>query len=190
MGALGYAHQDFETRRNVTIGTATTVASASHRGDEWSAYGEAEYTMSFGSYQLKPFGGLRYISLEEDGYTETGSAANLAVAGRTTESIVSLLGMRYVRPFNAGAGAFEARAIWSHEFGDADPAVSGRLAAGPATPSFTVLGVPIERDSITLGAGLSNQVSKNLSLHADFNVELRGQGQAQYGLVAGLRYAW
>ena len=186
----GYADQDFDTRRFVTIGANTTVANATHRGDEWSAYGEAEYTIPMGGYQLKPLVGLRYINLKEDGYTETGSAANLTVAARTTESVVTNLGVRYVRPFNAGRGAFEARSIWSHEFGDDRPTVTGRLAAGPVGASFTVAGVPVKRDALTLGAGVSNEVAKNFSLHADYNVELRGGGQTQHALVLGLRYAW
>jgi len=189
-GMSGYAAQDFDTRRFVTIGANTTVATATHRGDEWSAYGEAEYTVSMGGYQLKPLVGLRYINLKEDGYTETGSAANLTVAARTTESVVTNLGVRYVRPFNAGRSAFEARAIWSHEFGDTNSAVTGRLAAAPAGAAFTVAGVPVKRDALTLGAGVSNEVAKNFSLHADYNVELRGSGQTHHALVLGLRYAW
>jgi fibronectin-binding autotransporter adhesin len=189
-GTVGYADQDFETRRFVAVGGTTSVASSSHRGDEYSASVEAEYTISMNGYDLKPFLGLRYVNLKEDGYTETGGAANLTVGSRTTESVVSLIGGRYVRPINSGAGTFEARAIWSHEFGDANPSVTGRLAAAPLGASFTVAGVPIKRDALTLGAGLFNRVAKNLSVHVDFNVELRGNGQSQQTVLAGLRYAF
>jgi len=68
--------------------------------------------------------------------------------------------------------------------------VSGRLAAAPATASFTVAGVPIERDFLVLGAGFANELWKNLFLHADVSAEFRAHGQNQQALTAALRYAW
>lgn len=189
-GALGYASHEFDTRRNVALGAATSVASGSHRGTEWSGNVEAQYTIAAGAGQVKPFAGLSYVRLKESGFTETGSPASLAVAARSTESVVSNLGVRYARPFNAGSGAFEARASWAHEFGDASPAVSGRLASIAGGATFTVAGVPVKRDALVLGAGVSNEVRRNLSVHADVHTELRGSGQSQHALAFGLRYAW
>lgn len=187
-GAAAYADQDFDSRRNITVGANTSTATGSHGGKEWSFSADAEYTFAMGSYQLRPLAGLVYVNLKEDAYTESGSNAALAVSGRTTESITSLLGLRFVR--SMGSGIFEARAVWSHEFGDTDPAISGRLATVPAGPSFTVVGVPIERDALTLGTGFSGQAARNLYLYADFNVELRGSGQSQYAAMGGLRYSF
>jgi outer membrane autotransporter protein len=189
-GVLGYGAHDIQSKRNVTIGAATTVATGDHRGTEWSAYGEAAYTIPMGGYELKPLAGLRYLRLKEKGYSETGSAANLTVDARTTDSVTTLLGVRYVRGFNEKRGTLEARALWGHEFGDRDPALTGRLAAATTGGAFTVRGVPLKRDSLTLGLGAANEVRKNVSLFADFNLELRGGGQSAYALLAGLRAVW
>jgi len=83
--------------------------------------------------------------------------AKLIIAGRTAESLTSNLGARCARPINGKKGALEARAIWSHELGDADSAVMGRLAMATTGGTFTVAGVPIKRDALTLGAGISNE---------------------------------
>jgi outer membrane autotransporter protein len=189
-GSAGYARPEFDVQRLVTVGASTTIASSSYRGDEWSAAAEAQYTLQFNGFQLKPLAGVRYVQLKQDGYTETGSLANLTVGAQRTESTVSLIGARYQRPVHDGRGTFEARAIWSHEFGDNSPSLNGRLAAVPGGTTFTVNGVPLKRDALTLGLGIASQVNKRLSLHLDGNVELRGSGQQQQALVAGLRYAW
>jgi fibronectin-binding autotransporter adhesin len=189
-GSAGYANHDIDTRRNVAIGAATSVATGSHQGREVSAGAEAQYAIAFGGGHVKPFAGLGYVRLREAGFTESGSAANLAVNGRSTESIVSQLGARYTRLFNAGSGAFELRASLNHEFGDANPGLNGRLAAAAGGATFTVAGVPVKRDALVLGAGVSNEVRKNLSVRADVNTELRGGGQSQHALALGLRYEW
>ena len=82
------------------------------------------------------------------------------------------------------------RAIWGHEFGDSVPTVTGRLATALSPATFTVAGVPVKRDALVLGAGISNQMTSRFSLYGDLAAELRVGGQTQYGVLAGLRYAW
>jgi len=186
----GYSRPDFDTQRLLVVGNTASVASSSHKGDEWSAGVEAQYTLDYGSFKVKPLAGLLYINLKQDGYVETGSIANLAVGQQRTESIASLFGARLQKGIHNDKGTFEVRAIWSHEFGETNPAMSGRLAAVPGGAAFTVTGVPLKRDALTLGLGFATQVNKRLSLHVDVNAEMRGSGQNGEMLMAGFRYAW
>jgi len=48
----------------------------------------------------------------------------------------------------------------------------------------------VKRDAFTVGAGVANEVRTNLSLFADYNLELRGGGQKVHLLAAGLRLVW
>jgi uncharacterized protein with beta-barrel porin domain len=130
------------------------------------------------------------LRLKEEGFTESGTLSDLALEGRTTSSTESLLGVRYLRPIAANSGSFEARAIWGHAFGDVVPTVTGRISSALSPATFTVAGVPLKRDSLTLGATFSTHATSRLSLYGDIATELRGSGQTQYGLLAGLRYAW
>jgi len=76
----------------------------------------------------------------------------------------------------------------ARQFGASRMTRRSALAAGGA--AFTVNGVPLKRDALTLGLGFATQMSKRLSLHFDVNAEMRGSGQNSEMLMAGLRYAW
>jgi autotransporter-associated beta strand protein len=188
-GVFGLAQHDIEDRRNVVVGASVSTAQSQHDAFEWLAYGEASYAFKLAGYELQPLVGLRYVNLDEKGYTETGSAANLAVSPQKTESILPMIGVRYVQPFSMKRGVFEARAIYSHESGDVDPALTGRLAGATSGATFTATGVPVGRDALTLGAGVSHQMQRNLSLYVDGSVELR-ERQNAYALLGGLRYGF
>jgi fibronectin-binding autotransporter adhesin len=183
----GYADHKFKTTRDITIGSATTTASSTHRGQEWSAAAELEYAINAGAWQIRPMAGVRYASLRENGFAESG-ANGLAVDARRSENTNFMAGARFLLPFADGSGGWEFRAAWSHLFGDNDSPVSARLAGQPAT--FTVNGTPLKRDALNLGAGVAGTVSKNVQGYADLAYEARGSGQDAYAVTAGLRVSW
>lgn len=188
-GVLGLGRHDIESNRNVTAGPSTAVATSDHRATEWSAYAEANYTFKQRGYETRIVMGLRYIDLDESGYTEEGSAAPLTVDERKTESITPLVGLRWLWPFNAERGRFELRGIYSYEAGDAGAAMSGSLAAAPTGGTFTAHGAPITRSAVTLGIGIENEVATRLSLYGTYDLEYRS-GSTVHAAVLGARYAF
>ena len=187
-GVLGMGRHDIESNRNATVGASTALAASEHRANEWSGYLEASHTFKQRSYETRIVFGLRYIHLEEKGYSEEGAAGSLTVDQRTTESIAPLVGLRWLWPFNAQRGRFELRAIYSHEAGDVDAAYSGSVAAAPAA-TFTAHGAPITRDAVTVGLGIEGEVATRLSLFGDYSLDVR-TGSTVHALVAGVRYAF
>jgi subtilase-type serine protease len=186
-----YADNKFSTSRNVTIGTSTSTASSTHHGGEWGAGLQAELALAAGSWEVRPLAGLRYARLKEEAYTESGAgAANLSVDARVSSNTTLSAGVKGVRRFGGtgNEGAFELRVIASHLYGDNDAPVSARLAG--QSGSFTSNGTPLKRDALTVGAGLSKRIGKQLSGYADVSIEERGSGQTAYALSAGLRYSW
>lgn len=183
-GMLGVGQHEIESNRTPTIGT---LAESDHRAKEWSAYAEANYTFKRRGYETRTVMGLRYISLDESGYSEEGSAAPLTVDERKTESITPLVGLRWLWPFNAERGRVELRGIYSYEAGDAGAAMSGSVAGAPAT--FATNGAPISRHAVTVGIGIENEVARRLSLHGDYSLDLRS-GSMVHALVLGVRYAF
>jgi outer membrane autotransporter protein len=183
----GFARPKFTTKRDVTIGMATTRASSKHRGSEWSAAGELEYVVPMGGWELRPLAGLRAARLHENDFNENGTNG-LAVDARTTKNANLAAGARALVPFAGGGGGWEFRAAVSHLFGDNDSPVSARLAGQPG--SFTVDGTPLKRTALNLGAGVAGKMSKTVSGFADASYEMRDSGQHAYAVSAGLRILW
>jgi uncharacterized protein with beta-barrel porin domain len=189
-GMLGLGRHDIDHSRQVTIGTSTGTATSNHRATEYAAYGEANYVFKRRGYETRTVMGLRYIYLDEDGYTEEGSAAPLAVDARTTESITPLVGLRWLWPFNVERGRVQLRAIYSYEAGDADAAISGRLAAASTGGTFTAHGAEFSRHAVALGFGIENEMlTRGLSLYGDYSLDLR-EDSTVHALVLGVRYAF
>jgi outer membrane autotransporter protein len=83
-----------------------------------------------------------------------------------------------------------ARALWTHEFSDADSALAtARFSGAPAAGTFQTAGVDLGRNGALLGLALSGDWRRNLSLFGDVSIEAR-QGQWNAAAFAGMRYAW
>ena len=188
-----YADLKFDSSRTVTIGALTSVASSSHRADEWGFSTQVEYALAAGAWQLRPLAGLRYAKLKEDGFTESGATAgaNLTVAARSTSNTTYSAGLRALRPFNAGSsadGGFELRVVYSYIAGDVNAPISARLAGQAA--SFTSSGTPLKREALTFGAGVAGKLGRNFTGFADVSIEARGSGQDAFAVGAGVKYTW
>jgi outer membrane autotransporter protein len=189
-GLVGYAQPTISSDRYVTIGEHTSVASSKHDGREWSASGQAEISQNMGRYRLHGMLGLRASRLNEAGFTETGSLADLDVSGRATQSLTSSVGARLVVPTYRNQGLIDIRAIWNRQFASSGSVMTAKLAEATSDARFVVNGLPAERDSLLLGAGFSGQLKRNLSFYADYSLELGGDGQRQNTGLAGLRLVW
>lgn len=189
-GSAGYATHQYDTQRRVAIGSNMTTARAAHDGQEVSAHGDVELVKDFGDFRVQALFGLRYSLLREAGYAESGSAANLDVNSRETQSVASTAGLRYVGHIFGNAALFDMRAMWNREFGDIQPTLSAGLADAVSDTRFTVDGAPLGRDSITVGAGLSGRIGNGVFLYADCQAELRSLGQTQQSIIAGVSYVW
>jgi outer membrane autotransporter protein len=84
--------------------------------------------------------------------------------------------------------AFEARAVWSHEYGAVNPAFRAALASAASTGDFTVRGTPRSRDSLLLGAGVATELGRGFLFHTDYNLQVGADRQVSHTFVAGLRY--
>jgi outer membrane autotransporter protein len=127
----------------------------------------------------------------QNAYSESGAGTlNLVLPEQSQQSLRSSLGLRTLRPFQAGGtqAVIEARAAWSHEFNNTRT-INARLAGDPAAAVFTVSGPSLPRDSAVVGVGIAAQASRSLRLYADLNGEFNGRMRAG-ALSVGLRYQW
>src|SRR6185503_20762701 len=127
-------------------GNATSTANAKHIGREVSLAGEAEVSQNMRFFRLQGMFGLRASRLKEQGFTETGSFANLDVSGRTTQSLTSSVGTRLLVPTYFKEGMFDIRAVWSRQLASLESALTARLADANSDERFVVDGIPGQRD--------------------------------------------
>ena len=140
-GSLSIAWQQFDTQRQVVVGSINDLATGSYGGWQLMASVEGGYPIHFGSTQVVPVASLTYNGLNQDSYTETStSGAALSVGSSNTYSLRSGLGAKGLFTVSEGSldTVIEVRAIWLHEFGDTSQNTSASFAAGGGT--FTTPG--------------------------------------------------
>src|SRR5690606_12395999 len=79
--SVSYSDLNGKSTRNIAVGSAFGgTATADVDSSIWSVGGEVGYRLQMGSAVLTPYGGLDYVSVDMDGFTESGvSGANLTV---------------------------------------------------------------------------------------------------------------
>jgi outer membrane autotransporter protein len=186
---LSYGRQCYQNVRSVEIGELVGAAHSEHDGDVYSAYVETGWNLSLGKWTLQPFAALRYTLVEEESYAESGAEGiNLRVEERTTDALVSDLGLRLACPFQRGDWLCvpEATVAWDHDFDLDDRRVTAAFDGSPAT-TFVTDGRDVDDDGVILGAGLTLIGKSNVSLSVNYSGELRSHYEA-HALTGGIRY--
>lgn len=185
-GMAGVGRNGNDSTRSVNVGGMAGTASADYDGDQRFAHLE----VALKKYWLEPIAAFSYVRVESPSYTESGAGGlSLAVDSQARESIKSYLGARTVHELGASL-KLTARALWTHEHGDADDSIStARFTGAPAAGAFQTTGPQLKRDGVLLGLGVSGDWKRNVALFGDLAVEAR-QGQWNASVFAGGRYSW
>jgi outer membrane autotransporter protein len=162
--------------------------------DGWKGYLYSEQGLTYGNRRLaiQPFGGLQYIYVRQNGFTETGAAAaNLAMPGVDTHSLRGVLGSRV---FGQSAHRYgrsirpEVRALWLHEFLETESSFSTFFSGTGGTP-FAINGLGMGRDWAVLGGGLNCDLTCQWSTYANYDLMLNDQTTFHIG-SGGVQYTW
>jgi len=187
--ALSYGKESYDNFRQIEIGTLSERATSTHDGDLYSSYVEAGYNFKIHQWLTQPFAALQYSYLDEESYTESGgSGSNLIVDGRTTNSLISNLGVRFNRPVKKDDMVYipELSLAWHHDFDIDDRLISAAFQGSPDI-SFTTEDRDIDEDGILIGVGVTVINKSNTSVYLRFDGEKRGDFSAQR-ISGGLRY--
>ncbi|MFI5014047.1 MAG: autotransporter domain-containing protein [Hyphomicrobiales bacterium] len=178
-GAIA-ATTDTHTSRTIAFPFFNDVASSSYGGSAEQAFAEAGYRLPFHgtlwsyvpglqslSVNYEPFLQGAVIHIAQDRYAETAlTPAGLVGAARGYDLGTTTLGLRSEYTL-ASLPGFTLRTLigWRHAFGDVRPSVTQSFAG--SFGSFTVAGVPIDRDALvsetTLDYAVSSMVTVGLS---------------------------
>ncbi len=187
-GLASYTYNDYRLHRNVTAATA----SSSPYGHQFDLDALAGYNFHFfRGFKAGPAVGLGYTHLNVSGYTETGAPAqDLTIAPMSVDSLRSLLGAQLayawrLRP-TAPAVNFTGNAFWQHEYLNGSRAIN---AFFPGGVPFAISTPAPERDSALLGAGVSGNLAKNMTLFLNYEAQVGQEHQMAQSVMAGVAIA-
>lgn len=189
-GALGlragasYSLSQVETQRQVGFTGFSDRLKGDYDAKALQVFGELGWALPAGGGLLEPFAGLAHVRLKTDGFTESGGAAALGVAGDTTSTSFSTLGLRASNAVALGGLQATLRGMvgWRHAFGDTAPTSAARFAGSSA---FSVGGAPIGKDVAVLEGGLDFSLQRNLTLGVSYSGQV-GSGVEDHGVRANL----
>ncbi len=144
-GAFSLGRDAFTNRRLVTGGAVDFFAGSEHDGHALSALAGGGYRVPVAGWTVVPRADLLYVRLKEDGFRESGADNSvLIVAERTTESLVSDLGVRVSRSFRLPTGSLvpEIGLGWGHDFDIGDRQIVAAFAGAPGVPFALETPVP------------------------------------------------
>ncbi|WP_123427515.1 autotransporter domain-containing protein [Pseudomonas brassicacearum] len=168
-----YGSHDGTTKRNIAFSRYSDRLKGSYDASSQQIFAEVGYNLSSGALQVEPFASLGYEHYQRDSYREKGGDAALKVDGQTQRNFNSILGLRLAHRSDLENGMSltpRMSAGWKHTYGDVSSHVRQTFLAGSET--FYVESIPLDRNSLTLEAGLDLRVSKQHSLSVAYNGEM------------------
>jgi len=199
-GALSYGFQDYDINRVIPLfGAAPMTARGTANGGVFALSAAAYYDiaprlglMQAHGLSLSPLIRLDFVNVHRDGYTETGAGIlNQTVGSDNWDRTWFGVGVKLVKTIRTQSGAAirpELELRYDHAFGDAR-SVTNSVIPAAAGASFTTPGVAEGRDAFSLGAGVSFEISKNVTGRLRYDGAFSGSGSVhRAGAKIGFRF--
>ena len=187
-----YASFDNDAERGLAFGVIDARARAGFDSSAWLGRIEAGHDLALGSWLLSPAAALRYISLKEDSFSESG-ADFLSLNGeeRTSESLASTLGIRLATLWKLGQSSRlipRVGVFWLHEFNDDAPMVTTSFRDYASNP-FDTTGQAPATDRVLTEAGLELKLTDFFSATFDYTLDWGRDSNVQ-SIRAGIKLAF
>ena len=178
-----------DTTRSVTYPGFSETDKASYDAGLGQLFGEVAYAAEVQGVAVEPFGGLAWVHLHTDGFTEKGGAAALTASSGSSDVGYTTLGLRLATNWVLQNGMVlvpRASLAWQYGFGDLTPTAA--LAFADATAmNFTVAGAPIAKNAALIDAGVDLRISSRARLGLSYFGQL--SEDAQESAVRG-NFTW
>ena len=181
VGAI-YSGHALEARRAVDIADFSNRLAASYQARSWQVFGEAGYQLPIRSLLLEPVGGVSFVSLATDSFSETGGAAALRAAADTANTTFTTLGVRSALALKDKAHA-RAMVGWRHAFGDTNPASTFTMAG---SSPFTTMGAPTAANAVVTELGIDASFTDTAVFGMAYHGRY-GAGTTAHGFNAALK---
>lgn len=190
---LGY--DDYETNRRIAFGAGgnqiARTATADHRGWQAGTYVERGWNWNvLDGVLLQPLVALQYLHYDQADFAESGAGSiSIASPGTNLDSLRTRLGAAVdLMDYTHGMLSFEA--IWNHELlSRTTGLVDNRLPGAAGTSAFTVRGVDLGRDWVTLGPYANLRLTSNAGIYGGYSLNFN-QHQTFHTGGGGLTITW
>lgn len=199
-GAMSYGFQDYTINRVIPLlGAAPLIANSKADGGVFALSAAAYYDiaprlglMQANGLSLSPLFRLDHVNVHRDGYTETGAGIlNQTVGSDNWNRTWFGVGIKMVKTIRTQSGATirpEIELRYDHAFSDAQ-AVTNSVIPVAAGASFTTAGVAESRNAFSLGAGVSFNISKNVTGNLRYDGSFSSSGSVhRAGAKIGFRF--
>ncbi|MEJ8473213.1 autotransporter outer membrane beta-barrel domain-containing protein [Roseibium algae] len=188
---LGATYNQIDVSRATGIAGLPGNLTADYTGWTGQAWLEGAYTAPIGlASTVEPFAGLSLVSNHSESFTEKGNAAALNVGASHQTNLFSTLGVRLGHEIDlSDTASFRVSGSlgWRHAFGDTAPDSVMSYASGSS--SFSISGLPLERDTVVFDAGIDMAVSNSTLLDLRYSGQLGAHAQ-DHGLKGTLRLSF
>jgi outer membrane autotransporter protein len=181
-----YVHNAYTQNR--VIGFLHDTATSAPEGDEGVANLDGGYDFHRGGLTFGPVAGLQYVHLTVDGYSESGSFADLSVNEQDADSLRSRFGGRVSYLLRSGGLTFTPHldATWQHEFMGSARGITSRFD-GAGLGSFSVRTDDPSRDSALFDLGLDAELNQTVTLFVDYTAQAGQENYFGQSLQAGVK---
>ena len=177
--------QSYKSRR---VTPNNTVATGSPNGTDVSAFFGLGYDWKFGALTLGPTASFQYTNTTLDGFTEAGGFLPLTIAGKSSESLRTNVGVRASYDGKIGSVGFrpEVRVGWQHEAGAAGNTFTANFATLGGRP-FTAASVTVGRDSVVVGAGFTIRWNERFATYVNYDGNFGAKNMESHNISGGVR---
>jgi len=178
-----YSWTDIATKREITSPIVDEL-EADYGAGTAQIFGELAYRADFGGLVIEPFANAAYVNLHTEGFIEKGGVAALESKSSSSDSVVTVLGLRPEVRFELGDMEMAATGMvgWQHAFGDVTPETQLAFEGGE---EFGIRGAPMARDTALVEAGLALKLTDSVSFGASYQGQF-GDGVSDNGFNARL----
>lgn len=184
-GNLGYSFDQFSSRRTIAFGTIDRTATGKADGNDIGAGLAVGTRVAAGSVTVEPSGGLQWLHMNRDGFSETGAGAlDLHVDQLDHSPLQANLQVRATTEWTADemTVAPEFRLGMLHDF--ASRALTSTATLDGAT--LSAISPKTGRNAAAIGIGLFVKNVSGMALYVDYDGAFRTRENDQ-SITAGLR---
>jgi outer membrane autotransporter protein len=168
-----YVWNGVATDRSIVFPGFAEQAHANYTANEAQVFGEVSYSLNYNTIAFEPFGGLAFVHVGNDGFTETGGAAALSGFSGSNDIGYSTLGTRVstlVALPNGTTLTPWGSLAWEHTIGAVAPNASLAFAGTSAT--YSILGAPLARDAALVQVGADLRFLPQASIGLNYSGQL------------------
>ena len=170
-GLATFSRGEYEEEKQIL----SSVGKATYDVDSWGAQVMTGYDIKLENAIITPEVGLRYLSVKQEGYTDTFGTT---IAGTRSDYLTALVGVKGT--WNMGAVRPTAGVTVGYDVISDDVSALNTLANGA---SYTVNGEALDRLSTTVTTGIEADLGERTTLKLEYSGTYRKEYQDHSGML-------